>query len=346
MDLRKICQDRTYVFAIEEDQFDGADEVIKKIFNHAGLDEPTDFSFITSNYNYDAYKVEAAGRQWFVKFSLDTSLDSFLIEAINGKVKFGDDISYAVIPFIRGENLKNLGVASILENQTRIATEYFAQMAQRKVTQSFPSWIVDTFKATNLLELSGEAIEAIKDHSEWETILEIANAVELELTAFSIELESKFKKRKPCHGNFKPSNIILSEDLILVDYDHSFYGNQFLDLASIIIWSGISGKEEKDFFTAWLVASGQELSQNVWVEYKTCYEFMLRKIFLEILSSYLKEVYMLASTRPMKILSLVDLFARNSKEFLRMSSVSKHYDFITKAMLEPIIGAEIKDDQT
>lgn len=346
MDLKKICQDRTYVFEVGEDLFDGADEVIKKIFNHAKLDPPTKITFIVANYNYDAYRVESGERVWFTKFSLDSSLDDFLTETIHGTVKFGDEISYSIAPFVRGENLKMLGVASVLENKTKIIHEYFAQNAQRKVNRGFPSWIVNSFKSTSLEELTGEAVDAIKDHSDWDIISEIANGVESEMTAFSMEIEGKFRKRDACHGNFRPSNIILSRDFVLVDYDNSFYGNQFLDLASLMIWCGISGKDEKDFFTEWLAESGQQLSQSIWVEYKTCYEYMIRKVFLEILSSYLKEVYVLASTRPMKILYLVDIFAKNSVEFLRIASVAKHYDFITKSMLEPIIGSEIKAYQT
>jgi hypothetical protein len=74
------------------------------------------------------------------------------------------------------------------------------------------------------------------------------------------------------------------------------------------------------------------------MEYEICYQISLRKIFLEILTDYLKEVYVFSSSRPMKITDCVDCFSKNAASFFRIQAVDKHKEFIYKCILEPILG--------
>ena len=126
----------------------------------------------------------------------------------------------------------------------------------------------------------------------------------------------------------------------LIDFTESHHGNQYLDLSRLSIFLGLNSAQEKEMLTSLLKSKGQMLTKESWEEYRSCYDIMIRMVFVELIVSYLKEVYIFSSFRPIKILSIIETFSKNNKAFFRLPIINEHYEFIYRMMLEPIIGKE------
>ena len=80
------------------------------------------------------------------------------------------------------------------------------------------------------------------------------------------------------------------------------------------------------------------------MEYRQCFDLVLRKIFLEILFNFLKEVYIFESERPFKLLDIIDTFSQNQSKFMKIAAISKNFEFIYNLFLQPLIGTENKNN--
>jgi hypothetical protein len=80
------------------------------------------------------------------------------------------------------------------------------------------------------------------------------------------------------------------------------------------------------------------------MEYRQCFDLVLRKIFLEILFNFLKEVYIFESERPFKLLDVIDTFSQNQNKFMKIVVINKNFEFIYNLFLQPLIGVENKNN--
>jgi thiamine kinase-like enzyme len=310
---------------------------------------PTEIQFLASNYHYDVYKVSCGGKSYCVKYSLDEfnlslKKENEIILSLgahsqHNKMKFGEWINYLIMDFSTRPNLKKFGMAPLSEKKKELFQTYQNISNRAIVKTPFNEFILSFLKSISLDQFPSEALESIEAHTSLNDVRETIKSVENEI----IHLCSSdiLKRNDFCHGSLKPSNILFNGfDFSLIDFNESFLGNRYFDLATLMIYSGIKDQLEKEFFIAFLESQGKTFSQVEWIEYRTCYEVAIRKIFLEILSTYLKETYIFSSFRPMKIHDVVETFARSHETFFKIPAVNKHYEFIYKCILEPIIGSE------
>lgn len=355
MRLDTLYKRRPYFFEIVEDSFDDSREIIEKICKDAGMNEPDEILFLASSYDYDLYRVEIFGKFYCIKYSLDKnnrsikkeyevlhSINSVVVPEVEkcGVLQFGDPIHYSIVSYEYAENLKDLGIFPISERRASFA-ECFLKLQENKpaVSGGFANYLSDFLKENSISVFSDEDIQAIGLQSEISIIKEIAANIEKDL--YTLSVNAIVKGSALCHGNLKPSNILFRDGVFkFIDFNYSFCGNPYLDLANLSISIGAKEDFQIQLLTEYLSAQGKPFTKNDWVHYRSCYDIMIRVVFLKLLFSYLKEVYVFASQNPVKIFEMVQMFAKNDEEFLKIGIVRTHHEFIHRCLLEPVIGRE------
>lgn len=355
MRLDTLYKNRPYLFEIAEDSFNDSQEIIVKICDHAQMNTPDEILFLASSYDYDIYRVEIFGKFYCIKYSLDKNNRSIKNEyeslrEINsvvtpesekyGVLQFGDPIYYSIVSYEDADNLKNLGIAPIGQKGS-LFSECFVKLQENKpkISGGFSNYLSDFLKENSLDAFSEEDLNAISLQSELSIIKEIAANIEKELYLLSVN--AIVRGSSLCHGNLKPSNILFRDGLFkFIDFDHSFCGNPNLDLAHLAISIGAKEEFQIELLTRYLDTQGKPFTKNEWVNYRSCYDIMIRVAFLKLLFSYLKEVYVFSSRNEIKIFEMVQMFAKNNEEFLKIGVVRTHHEFIHRCLLEPVIGRE------
>ena len=348
MIIENLYKNKPYVFEVEKDIFEDNYEIIYGIFDELGMSRPTDVSFLAANYNHDIYKAKSEDKFYLIKYSLDPSNKTLayehdIIKKLNtpaiptpisqGSFRFGDIIHYSVYEYQFAENVRQHGVSSILENLDNFVYSY-AHLHNRYLPQrSFDDYILAFLESCNLDFLSSESIEAIKQHSNLETIEKIINQTKEDIKILS--QKPHFRESNFCHGNLKPSNILFREGLFkFIDFEESFCGHRFLDIAHLALHSY--------FPDSFQIEMAQKTCKNFsdvdLANYRHCHSLMLRIVFLTCFIDFIKEVFVLDSSRPIKIFLLVERFIRNEKTFLYIPSVRDNQEFVHKMFHETMIG--------
>jgi hypothetical protein len=351
MNSDSIYKHQPYFFEIEKDQFDNNGEIVKSILSKVPIEgKDVSISFLASNYNHDVYKAVVDGQFYCVKYSLDpnnvglkTEFD--VIKRISnncsckafhyGQEVFGEKIHYLVSSYENGESLKNSGTFSFMNNIDEFFFKYSLMQKEEVSISSFNSYINNFLNSVNLDEFPEDGIEAMSTHTDIEIIRETIKSIELEILSFC--KPKVIKKNQLCHGKLKPSNILFkNETFKFIDFTEAYLGNVYLDIAGLCIYYGFDEEKEKFVLDKFMQNNGINQTEDQYTEYEVCSQIMRRKIFLDILTDYLKEVYVFSSSRPMRIAEIINLFAMNSKKFFRIPAVNKHYEFLYKCILEPI----------
>ncbi len=349
MNFDTLYKNRPYLFEIEKDIFEDNNEVLNKILQDAGFGFPEKTQFISSNYEYDLYRVLVNNKIMCVKYSFDPENSSLkheyeTLKKLNSpktpkalkynKIKFGDLIHYSILSMYSGETVNNFGLACLSENRDQFLSDFSSLQKNMFPDRDFDEYLYKILSSNNLNSFSEESIEGIEENSNLKVVKEIIKELSQEI--LSLSSLSLFREEHFCHGNLKPSNILFrGNEFNFLDFGSAFCGNSLLDLASLSINVGLNKKMDKQLFDLFVGDNKEK-----WPQYRSCCEMMYRKIFLESFVSYLKEVYMFSSFRPKKILEIADLFSKNSQQFGAIPCVSKNYEFIYKTMLEPIIGRD------
>jgi hypothetical protein len=350
MNFDTLYKNRPYLFEIEKDVFEDNNEILIKICKDANLEEPSQTAFVASNYDYDAYRVVCDGRWYYIKYSFDANNTSLkheheVVKNLKNfrtaapikynKIKFGDPIHYSISSFEFAENVKNSGLCSLFEHKEQFLVDFGSLQNGFLPEMCFDEYLEKFLKSNDLNSFPDEAIESIKSHSSFDKINQIIEDLKKEILFYS--KIQHLRKEEFCHGDLKPSNILFrGKSFDFIDFDNSFKGNRYFDLASLVINIGVNQDTERQIFNF----HSKNLPLNCWSEYKACYEVAIRKTFLEMLISYLKEVYIFSSFRPIKILEMATKFSNNNQRFSNIPSVLKSYEFIYKTMFEPIIGQD------
>jgi hypothetical protein len=184
-----------------------------------------------------------------------------------------------------------------------------------------------------------DTIETISKNSNLEQIKEIIDSLHSEiLLLFQSEI---FNKKEFCHGNLKQSNILYCFDHFkFINLYDGFSGNLYFDFASLVINCGFNKNVEKKLFDSFLKSKNAKSIAEEWVEYRKCFDLASRKIFLEILFDFLKEIYLFGSKRPAKLFEVIEIFSQNQKVFFQIPSINKNFEFIYNLFLQPLIGSE------
>tara|TARA_R110000824_G_scaffold170448_1_gene347839 strand:- start:3609 stop:4676 length:1068 start_codon:yes stop_codon:yes gene_type:complete len=254
-----------------------------------------------------------------------------------GSTQVGEPIDYLLMRVPPAESLREHGRSGIIERIDPFLKHYWNFTQTRPVKQTYKQ-VLDRFAdelipANSLPEESLEAVKTYTDYSLCENIL---------LTLHS-ELLDCFEKAKEelkykCHGSLSLDAIFLGGSHIYFDDLYNVcMGHPFLDFMDLSFELGIPKEEEMSFFSKFCKAGDFIPNRNL---YYTLYDLQLRKKLTDLLTSYIREVYLYDSFRYEKILFIADTFAHCYEKFCQIDLFKENRKFIMKTICEPIFGVK------
>jgi hypothetical protein len=149
-----------------------------------------------------------------------------------------------------------------------------------------------------------------------------------------IHLPYNFK----CHGNLSLDNIFFDKKMFYFDGFQSVYmGHPFIDLVDFFLEVGLP-EEDQYRILSQFCAVGELPEERGY--FKALYEIQLRKKLGDLISNYIKEIYIYDSYRYDNILNIADVFSHCYERFCKVETFNKNKDFIMKTICEPIFGVK------
>jgi hypothetical protein len=354
MNYNALIKNQTYLFESEKDEFIDNNDIIYKICEDAKLEKPSKIQFITSEINFDLYKISINNLNLIIKFSLN-ELDSSLkkeyniIKNINKSIryepiffntfKYGDFIHYSIYLDENFECIKDFGLGILSEKKDLFVESYFLLQNYSKPKANHKENILEFINEHSMSFFDKDTIESIQESLDIEKLKEIINSIHSEI--FLLFNSEVFDKDEFCHGNLNYNNIFYCyKNFKFFNLSNAFTGNMYCDLANLVITSSLNKELEKKIFNLFVKYKNTQLIAEEWIQYRKCYDLISRKIFLELLFLFLKEIYLFSSRRPIKLLQIIEIFSQNQNNFLKIPTVNKNYEFIYNTLLQPLIGNE------
>jgi thiamine kinase-like enzyme len=353
MHFSDLFKNKVYIvpnhIAAEESEI----KLVKSLLN--SLDEPIcaeNIKFVAETENYDIYKYEEKKYSYCIKISLDPNCkeinhESEYLKKINplirpdyvkdGVAKVGDELRYIITSYENAENLNSLGRSYFLDNFDSFCDSYSLMQQSEKISASYKDHLSEYFEMTQLENLMEDALQSIKDYTNFPLINKIMQDMKNELM---MRYDESFSNQKfICHGNLNAENIISKNGLFkFVNFDNCYSSHCFLDLNEIIIELGLPENIEFSLLEIFCRKLNIELNKDELKLYKKCQQIVLIKKGIQLVTSYLKEVYVFNSRRKDEILKISDKFSQSYDRYMTIPHFKNNEDFILKTITEPILS--------
>lgn len=337
-----------------EDRLKDDGRFISEIFKKINLNIlPHNVKLLACHDDYDDYDIrDDQGRCLRAKISFEKDNITLKKESSNlkaaqspvcgywlgaGNIKLGDEFSYLFYGFPHSESVREVG-RSLLVSECHALFDCYARFQQTKpLKKHYKTIIKETVEKFNVKKvLLPEEKERVANYTNYKSL-------EFLLQTFkdqSIELfpNTEVSDRAKCHG-------ALSLDCIFFNgtdfyFDHLFQnsmGHPFVDFINLILESGLGREQEKDLLTLFCEYTNIQLDKRL---YHAFYECLLRKKLVELIGSYIYEVYLFKSYRLDKILNIADTFSQCYDRFRVIPIFEQNREFILKTLTEPILGVK------
>ncbi len=352
MDLKNLITNKAFLFERQEEKSDG-DEVVLKILEKEKYKEINNIQYLGTNFNFDSYRAEADGRAILIKYSLDPDSKFLFNEfdflrsntsiwkpvSINfNTIKIGDPVTYSIQTFEYAENVEEIGRGIIWENLESFLICYCSiQNANHLPSRNFKSYLQSKLEECSVESIPEEAVSLLKERNEYDRLCQLVNLIIDNIN--QLYKQDVVNANEFVHGNIKLSNILFRNDAFkLINFTDCYKGNAFFDLAALVCCMDLDFDQEKSLFYSFIKFQKKEFSIELWQSYKICYDIFIRLLLLQIVFSYLKEVYVLESSRPSKINKLINTFILNADRFYKINGIIPYVEFLYTSLLEPLIG--------
>lgn len=353
MDLSNLFKNKAYVVPSHVAEENSEIELVKTLLQ--SLDKPIfaeKVEFISETENYDVYKYQCKGYSYCIKISLDPNCKEIdheckHLKKINplvrpeyvkdGVAKVGDELRYIITSYENAENLNNLGRAYFLENFNSFCDSYFLMQQSEKVNVSYKHHLSEYFEMSRMENLMEDSLQGIKDYTNFPLINKIMADMKNELM---LCYDESFSAQKfICHGNLNAENIISKNGLFkFVNFNNCYSSHCFLDLNEIIIELGLPENLEFDLLENFCHKLNIDFNKETLKLYKKCNKIVLIKKGIQLIMSYLKEVYVFDSRRIDEIVKISDKFSQSYDRYMSISHFKNNEDFILKTITEPILS--------
>ena len=353
MSTGNLLRNKAYVLPVHIASDDGGIELVKSVLGL--LDEPmfpTEIKFIETTEDYDVYKYTYRNSFYCIKISLDEDCKKIQHEAkylnnINslirpkyikdGITKIGDNLRYIITSYEQSDSIEELGRSFLLENFDSFCEAYGLMQKSDKINMSYKQNISEYFKTSNISELLTEdSINAIKNYTNFTLLKKIMDDMKNELLL--LYDESFEEKKFICHGSLNAKNIISRNGLFkFVNFDNCYSSHCFFDLNELFIELGIPENLEYGLLEKFCSNLKIEFNSNTLALYKKCYKISLIKKAIELVTSYLKEIYLYSSERTDMIINIADRFYDSYDRYMSIKYFKDNKDFIFKTLTEPIL---------
>ena len=114
-------------------------------------------------------------------------------------------------------------------------------------------------------------------------------------------------------------------------------GHPFVDFINLILEGGFGRAYEKNLLPLFCNHTNTQLDKRL---YHALYESLLRKKLVELIGTYIYEVYVFKSYRLNKILNVADVFSQCYDRFRVIPLFEENRQFILKTLTEPVLGVK------
>ena len=349
--ISNLFREKVYTIARSSEIFKNEKEIINFIFKKFET-EIKSVNFIDANERNDLFKIkDVDGLESYIKLSLEENPNFFieadilarnfkknisprLIDA--GYVESYGNISYSLTSSIPTQNIKEYGVATIVNNP-QLISNLFLQLSKFNFDgikiQSIYDYLekylsFDITKISKINLSSPEANPLIKELIQNQTV-NLKNILTEKLKHINFD-ETVF-----CHGNLNQSTILGFEDsLCCINFENAYIGDILFEILNLRYQLFYDQTTESKIIELFHKKTKQKLNLvhlkkyrefvNYWNLYKTCVD-------------YLNEVFVLNSKRMNKILDLAFCLSKNYENFYGLPDFEKNFKPIAELFVESVI---------
>ena len=353
MKLSSLFKGKVYAFPQtrnQEQDLTFASKVIEKVDSKLDV---TDISLGAVNDNYDVFIItDTDQKKYKLKISLDDS-DGVLKKEASvvkntksktvpkfknyGEIKVGENISYLLTIVPPYESIRDYGRSCLMENMDLFFSNYFDFQCTKSVR---PTYKTSLDKFFNNLDpqnyLPKDSLRAFESYTDYPLCREFMK--ELKEETYELTKKTHLPYKFKCHGNLSLDNIFFDKKMFYFDgFDSVYMGHPFIDLVDLLLEVGLPEENQYKILSKFCAVG--ELSEER--DYFKClYEIQLRKKLGDLISNYIKEIYIYDSYRYDNILNIADVFSHCYERFCKIEIFNKNRDFIMKTICEPIFGVK------
>lgn len=353
MKLSSLFKGKVYAFPQTQNQEQDltfASKVIEKIDPKLNV---SNISLGKINDNYDVFTITDTNRKNYkLKISLDDS-DGILKKEASviknsksktiptfksyGEIKIGENISYLLTIVPPYESVRDYGRSCLMENMDLFFRNYFDFQCTKSVRPTYKTSLdkfFDNLDPQNYLPK--DSLKAFESYTDYPLCRDFMNQLKEETYELTKKTHLPYKFK--CHGGISLDNIFFDKKMFYFDSFESVYmGHPFIDLVDLFLEIGVPEEDQYQILSKFCAVG--ELSEER-DYFKALYEIQLRKKLGDLISNYIKEVYIYDSYRYDNILNIADVFSHCYERFCKIEIFNKNRDFIMKTICEPIFGVK------
>ena len=254
-----------------------------------------------------------------------------------GSIEIGEPLSYLLSKVPPAESLREYGRSGIREQINPFLKTYWQFAQTRPVRQTYKK-VLDRFSEQLLPSniLPDESLVAVKSYTDYPLCEEILLSLNFELLDCFEKIKDQLKHK--CHGALSLDSIFIGgENIYFDDLYNVSMGHPFLDFIDLSLELGVPERDEMSFFSEFCNAGGITPNREL---YNNLYDLQIRKKLADLLTSYIREVYLYDSFRYEKILFIADSFSHCYNKFCKINLFKENREFIMKTVCEPIFGVK------
>lgn len=347
--VSNLFKNKIYLLAQQKQVFDLEKGIISEIFSEHNLGSVNSLDFIDANENNDLFLVTTNSDQFYVKLSFELNsglkkefellqknigfkLTTFPIAHGNLK-KF--NLEYEVLAKIPYPNLYDFGWSAL--HSSLESVPYFAanlhdlypveQLAKSKDYLNF-YLDFDIFKVPDF------QVDWIENHRRIKNIVK-EQIIELQKIIKNLLKNFELKEEVVCHGDLKPSNILIGQDgLKIINLEKSYLGDRCFDFACMKYVFYYSIQQDIKLWQKYCELTSVEFRVSDYRRYQDLAGYFM---LLKIMVNYLTEVYVLKGCKQNRVLQCAIDLSKNFNAFVNLPEFNSKLKPIAEFFVESVI---------